>query len=188
MASYDKYYETPDLFGAAFPALLEFFEKEKKQGKVLDLGCGQGRNAIPVARLGFEVTGVDISEVGIEQMLGKAAQEELNVQGICHDIYTLEIIDQYDYILLDSMFHFTKKDKVKEVTFIRKIIHDLRPGAVLCICIQDTGKKVSILKSAVAENDVNLKEEVDFTYTFEDPGSDHSSKTSYKFLTWTKGR
>lgn len=186
MGDYDKYYETPDLFGSPFSSLIEFFQKEKPNGKVLDLGCGQGRNAIPIARLGFEVTGIDVSRVGIEQMMEKAEREQLNIQGKCENIYTMEIFGQYDYVLLDSMFHFTKKDRSTEIDFIRNILEGILPGAVLCICIQNTGKKVSILKSSIPKEKVNLREEIDFTYTFEDPDSDHRSKTPYKFLAWEK--
>ena len=49
--SYDKQYQTENLFG----------EPYSERGRLLDLGCGQGRNAIPLAQLGYEVTGMDIS-------------------------------------------------------------------------------------------------------------------------------
>ena len=186
MADYDKYYQTPDLFGSPFTPLLDFFQKQKPKGKVLDLGCGQGRNAIAISRLGFDVTGIDISQVGINQMLDIAKKEQLNIKGVSQDIFSLKIIDQFDYILLDSMFHFNKKDKPKETAFIRKIVQDLNPRAILCICIQDTGHKVSILKKTIQGKLVSLLQEVDFTYTYEDPDSNHHSITPYKFFAWVK--
>ena len=66
--TYDKYYKTENLFGQPYPELLAFFTEYPKKGNVLDLGCGQGRDAIPLARLGFDVTGIDNSSVGIAQM------------------------------------------------------------------------------------------------------------------------
>ena len=36
-------------------------------GTALDLGCGQGRNALWLASLGFDVTGLDLSPVAVEQ-------------------------------------------------------------------------------------------------------------------------
>lgn len=66
--AYDKYYQTENLFGKPYPELIKYFSTYPKQGKVLDLGCGQGRDSIPIARLGFDVTGIDNSRVGIEQM------------------------------------------------------------------------------------------------------------------------
>jgi 2-polyprenyl-3-methyl-5-hydroxy-6-metoxy-1,4-benzoquinol methylase len=39
-------------------------------GRALDLACGLGGNAVFLARRGFEVDAVDISEVGIEGQTG----------------------------------------------------------------------------------------------------------------------
>ena len=63
--SYDTYYQQENLFGKAYPELLAFFNQFEGKGKVLDLGCGQGRDAIPLARMGFEVRAIDSSQVGI---------------------------------------------------------------------------------------------------------------------------
>lgn len=44
--------------------LLRFAEKERQRastGRALDLGCGAGRNAIPLVRLGWDVVGLDLS-------------------------------------------------------------------------------------------------------------------------------
>lgn len=47
--TYDKHYETENLFGDPYPELIEFFDKYSRKGNLLDLGCGQGRDAIPLA-------------------------------------------------------------------------------------------------------------------------------------------
>jgi ubiquinone/menaquinone biosynthesis C-methylase UbiE len=57
--------------------LLAFAERELQRGTrghALDIGCGAGRNAVPLARLGWRVTGVDLSW----PMLGAAAQRVLD--------------------------------------------------------------------------------------------------------------
>jgi 2-polyprenyl-3-methyl-5-hydroxy-6-metoxy-1,4-benzoquinol methylase len=46
----------------------------QKPGKALDIGMGQGRNALYLAQQGWEVTGVDISEVGINLARKRAAE------------------------------------------------------------------------------------------------------------------
>ena len=104
--TYDKYYQTENLFGEPYPALIDFFAEYPKKGKVLDLGCGQGRDAIQLARLGFEVTGIDNSKVGIKQLNRVANTENISLAGIVTDIFKFEGFSEFDFVLLDSMFHF----------------------------------------------------------------------------------
>ena len=98
MAKYDKYYEEAHHFGEPCLELVEFFEERDTRGTVLDLGCGQGRDVLPLAHLGYEVIGVDISRVGIEQMMSEAKQYNLKGRGIVADIYEYPIDSRFDSI------------------------------------------------------------------------------------------
>jgi 2-polyprenyl-3-methyl-5-hydroxy-6-metoxy-1,4-benzoquinol methylase len=181
--SYDKYYQTINLFGEPYPELIDFLTNYPKKGKLLDLGCGQGRDAIALAKLGYEVLGVDYSKVGIDQMNTIAKAENLKLQGIVTDIYKLESYDEFDIILLDSMFHFTKKDKLKEGALIQKIIAQIKQGSIMVVCIQDIRNKVQILNEFIVD-DKTLKRLVDkkFNYSFEDSESGHQSLTPYHMI------
>ena len=139
--TYDKYYQTENLFGEPYPELIEFFAEYPKKGKVLDLGCGQGRDAIALARLGYSVTGIDNSKVGIEQMNQIGQDENLDLVGQVGDIYAFDRFSEFDIVLLDSMFHFAKKDKEKEIGLINKIVSEIRNGSLVVVCIQDTGRQ-----------------------------------------------
>lgn len=63
MSDYDKQYQTEtELFGAAYPEFEKFVQENKhSNGSALDLGCGQGRDALMLARHGYWVTAVDNS-------------------------------------------------------------------------------------------------------------------------------
>lgn len=54
--AYDKYYQTANLFGEPYLELIEFFSEYPMKGKVLDLGCGQGRDAIASLRVSARLT------------------------------------------------------------------------------------------------------------------------------------
>jgi tellurite methyltransferase len=178
---YDKYYQAENLFGKPYPELIRFFNKYPKNGKILDLGCGQGRDSIPLARLGFDVTGIDNSKVGIEQMNQIARTEDLKLNGIIADIFGFDKFDGYDYIVLDSMFHFAKNDRIKETEFIKKIISKIRKGCLVIFCIQDTGKKVEILKNTIGfEEKISQIEDKKFKYVFEESG--HKSESNYRMV------
>lgn len=179
--AYDKYYQTENLFGKPYPELLEFFNKYPTKGKVLDLGCGQGRDAIPLACLGFSVTGIDSSKVGIEQMNQIAENENLKLKGVVADIFNYVDFDGYNFVLLDSMFHFEKKDRLKETEFIQKILSKSDKGCFVVFCIQDTGKKVEILNNCF-DTKVKVEQIADekFIYTYED--GEHKSETNYRII------
>lgn len=181
--TYDKYYQTANLFGEPYPELIEFFAEFPIKGKVLDLGCGQGRDAIALARLGYSVTGIDNSRVGIDQMNEIGLKEKLDLVGQVRDIYAFDRFSEFEFVLLDSMFHFAKKDKEKEIRLIKKIVSDLRKGSLMVVCIQDIKEKTQILNKAIdfERKRKRLIEKV-FKYIFEDKDSGHKSETDYRMI------
>ena len=180
---YDEYYQQEQLFGEPYPELISFFKTHPERGKLLDFGCGQGRDAIPLARLGYEVTGVDNSKVGIAQMNKIAQAEKLNLMGIVADIYQYDDFSNFDFILLDSLFHFLKADREKETDFIKKMISHAKPGTIINFCIQHTGHKVAVLNQVIDSNKILKRlQETDLQYIYKDDQTGHSSTTDYKMI------
>ena len=64
--------------------------KDLAPGRALDLACGEGRNAIWLAELGWQVTGVDFSEVAIAKARERAASETLDIE------FTLADLSEYE--------------------------------------------------------------------------------------------
>ena len=74
-----------------------------RPGTVLDIACGDGRQAIYLARKGFAVTGVDFSAEGLRRMAHFAAQEKLFVNTYQRDLReegTLSDLGQFDNIIV----------------------------------------------------------------------------------------
>ncbi len=184
---YDNYYQAENLFGNPYPELIDFYTAIKEKGKLLDLGCGQGRDAIALARLGFTVTGIDTSKVGIEQLNAIAEKENLALKGIVENIYSYSNFRAFDFILLDSMFHFGKKEKEKEIRFLNKLIELSNPNTLITICIQKTGKKLEILDSLLSnKQDLEIIDRTELIYKYEDKETNHSSETKYEMVTAKK--
>lgn len=181
MTNYDQYYQTDNLFGDPCPELLTFFKQYEPKGKLIDLGCGQGRNAIPLARIGYCVMGMDKSRTGIDQLKLKSKKARLNIDARVDDIYTFNNYSDFDIVLLDSMFHFSKQDKEREIGLIKTIAKGVNKNSLICFCIQDSGKKVTILKEAIASSGVDFEtlNDSSLIYRYEDKTSGHTSKSKY---------
>jgi len=80
--SYDQAYkEIPDYFGAdPSPLLVDFHHLIEKIRPVLDIGAGQGRNCLFLARQGFSVDAIDPSQVGIDHISRVATDESLSIR------------------------------------------------------------------------------------------------------------
>ena len=147
--TYEQHYrEGRDVCGPPFPEFVAFFETyASPEADVLDLGCGQGRDALLAARYGHRVLGVDLSETGIAQMLDDANAEELAVVGIVADVATWQPSSSFDVIILDRVLHLLSDDSERRQVLDRSCAHTRRGGYVL---IADTPTHQPFLTDAFA--------------------------------------
>jgi SAM-dependent methyltransferase len=72
----------------------------RKPGRALDVGMGQGRNSLFLARLGWDVTGVDISEKGIDLARKEASRLGLKINCFVADLAAFDVgTARWDLIL-----------------------------------------------------------------------------------------
>ena len=88
----------PERGPAAF--LVEHRRLLPPRGKALDVAMGTGRNALYLASLGYEVTGIDVSGVAVERCRREAAERGLRVEAIQADLESYEPPrDAYDIVI-----------------------------------------------------------------------------------------
>ena len=74
--SFNSAYSTDKFFWGIKPnSLLVQAVKYVREGKALDIGAGEGRDAIFLAKNGLEVTAIDISQEGLNKVKQLAKQE-----------------------------------------------------------------------------------------------------------------
>ena len=100
-AAWDKRYDTSELVWTSSPNrfLVEQFA-DLPAGTVLDLACGEGRNAISLAENGWQITGVDFSPKGIEKAKQLAAARKVEGRWIVADATTWTPDQTYDAVIL----------------------------------------------------------------------------------------
>src|SRR5713101_1411042 len=93
LSSWEDAYKTvpPWDVGVAQPAFVEIVRAgELNKGRVLDVGCGAGENALYLAGNGFSVVGVDMSDRAIAGAKAKAAERRLKVEFRAGDALSLD--------------------------------------------------------------------------------------------------
>lgn len=180
MSNYDKHYQQENLFGRPYPEFVTFMHDWEPKGSLLDIGCGQGRDALFLAELGYDVTGIDASKLGISQMMTEAKIRNLNLNGITADFYTYSFNQTYDVIVLDSILHFHKKDLARELALLQTVTARLSPGGLICLFVHKSKAKERQLKQYFAQNHRNwpilAAQHIDYTYEELDTGFTSTSQ------------
>ena len=108
-----------------------------KPCKALDLGCGQGRNALFLAQHGFDVTAVDQNELSLEILQSIVEQEDLEMPVGIYDINSASIGQTYDFIVSTVVLMFLQADRIPAI--IQNMQEQTSIGGYnLIVCAMDT--------------------------------------------------
>lgn len=129
--NYDSAYEKDEaVFGSKESHLLKKCAEAIPDGsRVLDLGIGQGRNALPLARRGCQVTGIDTSRVSVDTVNRLAASEDLPLEAILQDFLRYEPERSFDVVLCFGLMQML--DLQGCASLIERLHHWTRPGGAL---------------------------------------------------------
>lgn len=132
---FGRYYEsaTSPYYGVPsghLKACLEFYAPAP--GRALDVGCGDGRNALYLASLGYEVCAFDLSPAAIVSLDAFSAQHGLPVQTAVADMMAYDYGDRcYDLLVAETVLgHAARPDADGLVDGWKRC---LAPGGHICV-------------------------------------------------------
>lgn len=105
--------------------------------RILDLACGYGRHSLELARRGYQVTGVDITQAYIDDAREEAKKQKLDATFLCSDIREVKFNNEFDVVLnlSDGAIGYLENDE-ENLKIFDIISKALKPGGKSFIDIQ----------------------------------------------------
>jgi tellurite methyltransferase len=122
-----------DPFGSASPEVLDLLKILPKGAAVLDVGCGAGRNALPLARAGMAVTAIDSSHAACSMLRTAAALEALAIRVIEADLRLYDFHAPHDAAILHGVLHLLPRSD--RVAVLAKVQAATTPGGLNVVAV-----------------------------------------------------
>lgn len=100
-------------------------------GRVLEIGVGSGRIAVPVALAGFPVVGVDSSRVMLDLARERAAPHRIDLELVRADMRDLPELGRFALVLVPFRAFLHLRDDAERLAVLRGLLGRLEPGGVL---------------------------------------------------------
>ena len=103
-------------------------------GRALDVGCGEGADAIWLAGQGWEVTAVDVSSVAVDRARDAAGRARVTVEWLSGDALAMDLpVGAFDLVSLQ----YPALPKAAGDAAVRKLLGTVRPGGLLLAVYHD---------------------------------------------------
>ncbi|HEY6533588.1 MAG TPA: class I SAM-dependent methyltransferase [Acidimicrobiales bacterium] len=133
-AAWNARYDTDELIWKGDPnQFLPVELADLHPGRALDLACGEGRNAVWLARNGWTVTGVDFADIGLGKATALAAEHGAAVTWVSADVTSWEPTDAFDLVVV---FYLQLPADERRLA-LRTAIRALAPGGTFLLVCHD---------------------------------------------------
>ena len=131
---YEKCYEGDEYYWGLEPAsfldgLISATNRDAAELSVLDIGCGEGKDAVYMAQQGCKVTAFDVTESGIRKAKLLAQQRSVTIDAFVADINDFEIDGQFDIIYSTGTIQYLFDDNI--APFFEKIERLTKKGGIV---------------------------------------------------------
>jgi SAM-dependent methyltransferase len=106
---------------------LNQFKKEKSSGRVLDIGCGEGRHTAFFAEQGYEAIGLDYQSLALERARRLTGNVKPHLHFVLGDVFHLPFAPEDFDVILDygCLHHVRKRDTG---AYLESVVPLLKPG------------------------------------------------------------
>ncbi len=116
---YEDLYKNEEYYWSYIPSytclkVLEFMPSVKKL-KLLDIGCGEGRDSVFFARNGYDVTAFDLAISGVEKTQRLAEKLGVKVNVFQADLNEYRLTEKFDILFSNGVLHYVKPEVRKEM-------------------------------------------------------------------------
>ncbi|MBX7165389.1 MAG: class I SAM-dependent methyltransferase [Pirellulales bacterium] len=96
--------------------------------RALEIGCGTGTNSVWLAQQGFDVTGIDVAPLAIEQAQQRAATAGVHVRFLAADVLQLpDLGGPADFFFDRGCYHAVRRSAARQ--YAPAVARQLAPGA-----------------------------------------------------------
>lgn len=165
--------------------ILSIFKKEGfEPQKILDTACGTGNITIPMSKLGYRMTGVDLSSDMLAIAESKARQNKQNIKFYNQDIACLNINENYDAVLCmcDGVNYIIEEEKLQ--SYFNLVYQRLEKQGIFIFDISSYNKLNTLLG-----NNILFEEKDNIYYIWENQfdENDHTLEMHLTFFAPDKG-
>ncbi len=130
--------------------LIQKYLRTETDGRLLlDLACGSGSLSEEMAKLNYDVIGVDASPAMLNQAMQKKLKSNLPIQYLCQDMKQLDMFGTIDVTvcMLDSLNHLENLDEIQQV--FDRVSLFAQPGGLFLFDMNTLYKHHEILKNKI---------------------------------------
>jgi SAM-dependent methyltransferase len=129
-ARYDE--SSADMFDpAVVDPVVDFLANLAGDGAALELGIGTGRIALPLARRGVQIHGIDLSEAMVARLRAKEGAEQIGVTIGDFATATVDTSFSLAYLVFNTINNLTTQDE--QVACFQNVAAHLQPGGCFVI-------------------------------------------------------
>lgn len=106
-----------------------------KGAKILDLCCGHGRHLLPLAKMGYQMTGINLSKKALEILAKNAKKQKIKVRILRSDMRKIPFENEFDAVInMFTSFGYLENRR-EDFKVLKAVARSLKPSGKFLIDI-----------------------------------------------------